>query len=211
MGAFQGNLTYKLFYVQGELPEDWKTLYLTSIRKLEFVPLTADAEDEETVGWVNIERPLQTDFHLDNVVFNDFINLGFRKDRWTIPSDLLKAHLEEAEAEYMIQNEKKHLSRFERDDLKKRVKKLLKERSIPKMKVIDMSWELEQKRVRFWSQSGTVCELFQEFFEETFDLKLLPANPYIHGLQFDLDEDELQSLATVEPSNFMAGVPGMDY
>ena len=46
MGAFQGNLTYKLFYVQGELPEDWKTLYLTSIRKLEFVPLTADAEDE---------------------------------------------------------------------------------------------------------------------------------------------------------------------
>lgn len=211
MGAFQGNLTYKLFFVQGELPEDWKTLFLNNIRKLEFQPLWADSDEDETLGWVNIERPLQTDFHLDNVVFNDFINLGFRKDRWSIPSDLLKAHLEEAEAEYMAQNDKKHLSRFERDDLKKRVKKRLKERSIPKMKVIDMSWEIAQKRVRFWSQSTAVCELFQEFFEETFELKLLPANPYIHGLQFDLDEDELQSLATVEPSNFMAGEPGIDY
>jgi recombination associated protein RdgC len=211
MGAFQGNLTYKTFFVQGELPEDWKTLYLNNIRKLEFKPLTPDAEAEEVVGWVSIERPLQTDFHLNNVVFNSFINLGFRKDRWTIPSDLLKAHLEEAEGEYKIQNEKKHLSRFERDDLKKRVKKLLKERSIPKMKVIDMSWDIERKRVRFWSQSGTVCELFEEFFEETFDLTLQPASPYIHGLQFELSEDELESLATVEPSNFMAGVPTIEY
>lgn len=211
MGAFQGNLTYKMFFVQGELPEDWKTLYLNKIRKLEFQPLNPISDEEETLGWVNVERPLQTDFELNNVVYNTFINLGFRKDRWTIPSDLLKAHVEEAEAEYMIQNEKKHLSRFEREDIKKRVKKLLKERSIPKMKVIDMSWELDKKRVRFWSQSTAVCELFQEFFEETFDLKLLPASPYIHGLQFELDEDELQALATVEPSNFMTGVAGIDY
>lgn len=211
MGAFQGNLTYKLFFVEGELPEGWKDQFLQSIRKFAFEPVTPDSEEEETMGWVSVLRPLQTDFVLNNVVYDDFLCLGLRKDRYTLPSDLLKAHLEELQREYMRKNEKQRLSKFERDDLKTIVKRQLKEKTLPKMKVTDMVWQLSQKRVRYWSQSTAQVELFQEFFEDTFGLKLLPASPYIHGLQNELDDDELTALATVDPANLVTGTAGIDY
>jgi len=211
MGAFSGTLSYKLFFVQGELPEDWKTLFLHGIRRWQFQPLSPEDEDEESLGWVPLERPLQPDIDYNDFVYNDFINLGFRRDRWSLPSALLRARTEEAEREYKEQNEKKKLSKFERDDIKDMVRRQLKEQTIPRMKIIDMSWELSTMRVRLWSQSSTVIELFQEFFEDTFEMKVLPANPYIHGLQLDLDDERLERLATAEPSNFLQGSVGIDY
>lgn len=211
MGAFTGTLSYKLFFVQGDLPDDWKTLFLHGIQRWTFRPLTPEDEDEESLGWVPIQRPLQADISYEDFIFNDFINLGFRRDRWSLPNALLRARTEEAEREYKIANEKQKLSKFERDDIKDMVRTQLKNQTIPRMKVIDMSWELSTMRVRFWSQSSTVIELFQEFFEDTFELKLLPANPYIHGLQLDLDDVRLERLATSEPSNFLEGQVGIDY
>lgn len=211
MGAFQGNLTYKLFFVEGELPEDWKDRYLQSIRKFAFEELTPDSEEEEAMGWVSVLRPLQTDFVLNNVLYDDFLCLGLRKDRYTLPSDLLKAHLEELQREFMRKNEKQRLSKFEREDLKTIVKRRLKEQTLPKMKVTDMVWQLSAKRVRYWSQSASQVEVFQEFFEDTFGLNLLPASPYIYALQNDLDDDELTNLATVEPANLVTGSPTIDY
>lgn len=67
MGAFQGNLMYKLFFVEGELPESWKDQFLQSIRKYAFEPVTPDSEEEEMMGWVSVLRPLQTDFVLKSL------------------------------------------------------------------------------------------------------------------------------------------------
>ena len=210
MGAFQGNLTYKLFFVEGDLPDSWKDHYLAQIDHLKFEPLTPESDADESMGWVEIERPLRSDFMLSNVVYNDFINLGFRRDKYSIPSALLKAHLSEAFREYREQNQKERLTKFEKDDIKTLVQKRLREQSLPAMKVVDMSWEMSTGRVRFWSQSNSLCELFQEYWEDTFDLRLIPANPYIYGLQFNLGDIELERLATVEPSNFVDGRMAME-
>lgn len=207
MGAIAGTLSYKLFYVEGELDDDWKTQFLERIRKNSFKPLTPDNEDEVSEGWVPIDRPLHVnDFDLYTVLFDHFINLGFRQDKYSIPSGLLKAHVAEAEREYMIQNDKDKLSKFERDDIKGIVKRELKEKQLPRMKVFDMSWDLHSGRVRFWSQSGKICETFQGFFEDTFGLKVLPGNPYISALQMGLDADQVEQLGILEATNFVDGL-----
>ena len=90
------------------------------------------------------------------------------------------------------------------------VHKRLKEQSLPTMKVVDMSWEMNTGRVRFWSQSNSLIELFQEYWEDTFELRLIPANPYIFGLHMELGDEELERLATVEPSNFVEGRMAME-
>lgn len=212
MGALQGTLTYKLFYVQGDLPEDFNQFKQDLVEQIEhraFEPLDAEDEDEEHYGWVPIENPLRVEFDLYKVLFDHFINLGLRRDRWSIPSALLKAHVSQAEREYMLDNNKERLSKFEREDIKAIVLKKLKERSMPRMKVTDMSWDIRSGRVRFWSQSGKLCELFQGLFEDTFGLKLLPANPYINAMQLDLTPDQIARIADVEPTNFAnAPVPG---
>ncbi|RAL20051.1 hypothetical protein DL240_18995 [Lujinxingia litoralis] len=196
-----------MFYVQGEVAEGWQDLYLQQIRKNAFKPLKPEDEEEVSEGWVPVERPLQISFDLHTLLFDHFINLGFRQDKYAIPSALLKAHVEEAEREYMIQNDKQRLSKFEREDIKIMVKRKLKEKQLPRMKVIDMSWDLQKGRVRFWSQSSNVCELFQGYFEDTFGLKLLPANPYINAVQLEPGPEKIEELAVVEPTNFIEGLP----
>jgi recombination associated protein RdgC len=203
LGALSGTLTYKLFFVQGELPSDWKTNFVTEVTRHAFEPLTPDDEDEESMGWVMVDRPLHTDFDLYSMLFDHFINLSLRQDRYVIPSALLNAHLAEASREYMRENEKQKLSKFEKNDLKEIVKRELKEQQLPRMRIIDMSWDIRAGRVRFWSHSNKMCELFQGFFEDTFGLKLLPANPYISAVEQDLAPEKVEVLQQVEPSNFV--------
>jgi recombination associated protein RdgC len=203
MGALQGTLTYKLFYVQGELSETWQEEIVEKIKQRAFEPLDPDADEEERYGWVPIETPLKVEFELHKVVFDHFLNLGLRQDKYAIPSALLKAHIEEAERVYMQENSKERLSKFEREDIRDLVRKQLKRLMLPRMGVIDMSWDVQSKRVRFWSQSNKSCELFQGLFEDTFGLKILPANPYIDALQLELAPELVARLGEVDPANFL--------
>ena len=205
MGVFKGSLSYKLFYVQGELEDDWKSRYVERIQDNAFVPLQPDDEDEVSEGWVPIDRPLDTEFDLYSVLFDHYINLGFRRDKYRIPKALLKAHVQDAEREYMIENDKDELSKFEREDIKAIVKQELKEQQLPKMRIIDVSWNIRDGRVRFWSQANKRCEVFQGFFEDTFGLKILPANPYVNAIEQGLTEDDVERLKDIEPTNFIGG------
>ena len=200
MGALQGTLTYKLFYIQTPPEgEEFKEKIVEQLIQGAFEPLDPEEEDEERYGWVPIETPLRVEFEPYNVHFDHFVNFGLRHDKYVIPSDLLRAHLEQAEREYMAQNEKERLSRFEKEDIKTLVRNRLKAQSLPKMKVTDISWDLRTHRVRFWSQSPKTCELLQAMFEDTFGLALLPGNPFTHGSRLPLDDAQLAKLESVEP------------
>jgi DNA recombination-dependent growth factor C len=203
LGAISGTLTYKLFYVEGELPSDWKESFVQSVERHKFEKLRPDDEDEESMGWCIVDRPLHTDFDLYSMLFDHFINLSIRQDRYVVPGAMLNAHLAEATREYMRENKKKKLSKFEKNDLKDMVKRELKEKQMPRMRIIDMSWDIRAGRVRFWSHSNKMCEMFQGFFHDTFGLKLLPANPYINAVEQGLSAEEIEVLQSVEPSNFV--------
>ncbi len=210
MGAIKGSLSYKIFHVQGEPEDGWKERYVERIEANSFTPLTPEDEDEISEGWVPIDRPLQLEFDLYSVLFDHYINLGFRQDRYSIPKALLKAHVAEAEYEYMVENDKEELSKFERDDIKAMVKMELKEQQLPKMRVIDVSWDLHAGVVRFWSQTNKLCETFQGYFQDTFGLKILPANPYINAVESGLGEEKVEMLQDVEPTNFVEGLAGVE-
>lgn len=209
MGALFGSISYKLFFVQGELPAGWKESFLERIKLRRFEELTPDEEDEEKYGWVPVERPLESEFPLASVLYNDYLNLGFRRDRYAIPTERFKAELERVSREFKRQNEVEKLTRFQKEDLSRMVRNDLKRRSIPTMKVTDMSWHLTDGLVRFWSQSAKTCELFQGYFEDTFGMKLLPAGPYITAVGLGVDAELLERLASAEPTNFVEGRIGL--
>jgi DNA recombination-dependent growth factor C len=207
LGAISGTLTYKLFYVEGELPSDWKDSFVQGVERHKFEKLRPDDEDEESVGWTIIDRPLHTDFDLYSMLFDHFINLSLRQDRYVVPGAMLNAHLAEATREYLDENKKKKLSKFEKDDLKDMVKRELKEKQLPRMRTIDMSWDIRNGRVRFWTHSNKTCEMFQGIFHDTFGLKLLPANPYINAVEQGLEPEEVEVLQSVDQSNFVGSGP----
>ena len=209
MGAFNGSMSYKLFFVEGDLPSGWKEHFLERITARAFSELSPDDEDEEAYGWVPIERPLDREFPYASVVYNDYLNLGFRKDKFAISTDRFKAQFAAVTREFLSQNEQEKLTRMQRDDLKKMVRNDLKRRTLPTMKVTDVSWNLSRAEVRFWSQSTKLCELFQGYFEDTFGMKLMPAGPYITAIQIGLDPETIATLAMVEPTNFVEGRVGV--
>ncbi len=208
MGAFSGSISYKQFYVEGDLPNDWKEKYLERITHFAFEELTADDERDEAFGWVPVERPLERDFPLARVIFNEYLTLGLRRDAFSISPDRLKAETAAGTREFLADHKSEKLNKTQKEEIARDTKLRLRERALPTMKVIDMSWNLDEKHVRFWNQSPKICELFQGLFEETFQLKLKPANPYINALKSELNEDELEFLTEVEPSHFVHGTVG---
>lgn len=203
MGVFSGSLSYKTFHVHGDLPDDWKTRYVERIEHYSFDPLLPEDDDGVSEGWVPLERPLDTEFDLYSILYDHYLTLGFRRDKYTIPKALLDAHIAEAEREYRLQNDKDELSKYEREDIASIVERELREKQLPKMRIIDVCWDIRNEKVRFWSQANARCETFQQLFEKTFEVDVVPANPYINAVELGADEDRIEKLQDVEPTNFI--------
>ncbi len=202
MGALSGSLTYELYFPEEEPPDNWTNLFVEKLNLNAFEPLDPEEDEDESIGWVHMERPLQTQFELKDVHHDSFLNLGFRRDRYSIPSALIDAHVEEAERDYKEEHDKDTLQKHEREEIEQMVEQKLREETLPKMRLVDMSWHLPSGRVRFWSHANKLNELFRQLFEETFEIQLLPASPYVNGLQLGLAPERIERLQRVEPTDF---------
>lgn len=202
MGALSGSLTYELYFPEEEPPENWRNFFTERINLEAFEPLDPEEDEDESIGWVHLERPLQTQFEPKDIHFDEYLNLGFRRDRYSIPTALLDAHVEEAERDYKTEHDKETLKKHEREEIEQMVEQKLRKETLPKMRLVDFSWDLSSNRVRFWSHANKLNELFRELFEETFGIQLLPASPYVNGLQLDLAPDRIERLQRIEPTDF---------
>ena len=202
MGALNGSLTYAKYYVDGDLPADFRDSFTERVQQSTFVPLAAEDEDEERTGWCSIEHPFDLELDRHKIFFNEYLNLGYRTDKWRLPSALVKAHYTEAERKYMADQKKTKVSKREKEDIKAVVEQKLKRQLLPAMKVIDVSWNLHRGELRFWTQSAKVCELFEEFFEETFGVTLVPETAYTSATEYELGDKELGLLEQIEATTF---------
>lgn len=200
MGAFGGSMTYTTFHVRGEVEAGFRDRFLKGIQREAFKELAVESEDEESVGWVAIEHPFDTELDYDKVFFNSYLNLGLRLDRWRIPAPLFRAYFTDAERKYLAETGRERLSKRDKEELKAVVTLRLKRQSIPAMKVVDLSWNLDTGVVRFWNQSAKVHETLEELFEASFGLHLMRATPYVVAMQCGLDEARLDALLDLEPT-----------
>ncbi|MFT3774984.1 MAG: hypothetical protein QM820_57280 [Minicystis sp.] len=207
MGALKGSISFAKFYVRGELPEGFRDTFIERLRLRAFRPLTVEEEDEQRAGWVSIENPLDTDLDHPKVFFNSYLNLGYRVDRWVIPSPLFKAHFGEAEREYLAKRGREKLGKREKEELKAVVSRRLRAQLMPVMKVIDLSWNLDTGVVRFWNQSARVHEGLSELFEDSFGLQLVPQSPYTTAADIGLSPAQVAAFEMLKPTAFHAVQP----
>ncbi len=204
MGAFRGSITYSRFHVRGELPADFRERFVASIGLRAFRELDPGEELDFRAGWCSIEHPFDVDLTPEKVFFNGYLNLGFRVDTWRIPSALFKASFREAERQYLATHGGEKLSRVQKKDLEAVVISTLRRKLVPSMKVVDLSWGLDEGVVRFFQQSPKQHELMIDLFEKTFDLELVPEGAYVTAELRGLDASTLEALPTLEPTAFHA-------
>jgi recombination associated protein RdgC len=197
--ALKGSLSYSRLFVEGDLPGDFRDRFTKALRLRAMKPLSPDEELLERSGWCVMGDPFEVDLGYDDVFYNEFLNLGFRTDKWVIPTSLLRAKLREAETAALERKGRERLSRQEKNELKELVTKRLRKQLPPTTRVVDASWSLEEGIVRFFSQADRSIAAFSELFERTFQLKLVTEAPYTLAARLGLSKAEETAWQTLEP------------
>ncbi len=204
MGAFQGSISYARFHIQGELPDNFADRFVRRIRNKAFEPLSVDDDGDRKWGWCSATDPFDLELDREKVLFNSYLNLGLRVDRWAVPSALFKAHFAQAQKALLEKRGRDRLTRREKDELRTIVTRKLRKQILPTMRVTDLSWNLDHGIVRFWSRSGRAIEVMQELFEKTFELKLVPHGAYAVAVRAKLGSEAMRGLESLEPAAFHA-------
>jgi len=205
MGAFSGNLTYKQYYVKDELPEGWSEAYEQAIQRHVFRPLTPEGELERTIGWCSPHFPLDLELNSGIYLYNEYITLAMRVDTWTVPASTLKIYTEAETRRVMKDQNRNTVSRYERVEIKERVKMELRRKTLPAIKTVDMAWNWQTGRVRFFSSSQRLNLEFIDLFEETFTRPLMPDGAYgaCNMPDLGLTEEESKRLEYLDPVPFV--------
>ncbi|MFA5625203.1 MAG: recombination-associated protein RdgC [Bradymonadales bacterium] len=198
MGALEGSLSFKSYYVDGEPPNDFHADYLKRLQRGAFEPLSPVGDDERHVGWVSVQHPLQSEFRREDIFFNQYILFGMRIDKWALPSTWLKALIKQ-ETELRFAGQDVKISKRVKDEIKAEVVLALRQKTLPTMKLIDIVWNIAEHQLRFWSNSKAESEEFEEFFEETFDLRLRPESPYTMAEFLGFEQKALDKMLSATP------------
>lgn len=202
MGAFRGSISFSKFHVRGELPRTFRDRFMKALRLRTFRPLDPAEDLDHRVGWVAPQDPFDLELENEKVFFNDYLNLGFRIDRWRIPAPLWKASFRAAERDWLAKHNQEKLSRAQKKNLEAIVAAQLRKRIVPAMKVIDLSWNLNGGVARFFSNSKKTHELLIELFEKTFELELVLDGVYVAAEKRELPKKVLDALPKLEPAVF---------
>jgi len=202
--ALKGSLTYCRLFVEGELPEDFRDRFVRSIRVRAMKPLDPEEEATERSGWCVMGEPFAIPDDYETIFYNAFLNVGLRTDRWAIPGALLRAKVREAEAAFLQKKGRERLSRKEKTELKELTARKLRRQLAPVTKVIDMSWALDERIVRFFSHAPKPLAALTELFHRTFGLTLVPEAPYTLAARAGLSKAQDEAWPLLEPTLFGA-------
>ncbi len=199
LGAFRGSISFTKFHVRGDLPADFRDRFVEAIRLRTFRELDATAEADQGIGWCGVDQPFELDLVHEKVFYGDYLNLGLRTDAWRIPSSLFKASFREAERELLGKQGGEKLTRSQKKNLEAVVVRALRQRVVPAMSVVDLSWSLGDRVVRFFHQSPKQHEAMIALFEKTFGLELAEDGAYLTAEKRGLESTLLERLHQLEP------------
>jgi recombination associated protein RdgC len=209
MSALSGSLTYARLFVDGPLPEDHRTRFLDSLRARAMKPLEAEDDAPERSGFCAFGDPYQLELDYERVFYNNFLNLGFRTDRWAIPPALLRANVREAEQVYLAKKGRERLTKREKGEIKEVVLKQMRRQTTPVVRAVDLSWSLEEGLVRFFSHSPRSVLAMGDMFHKLFGLKLIPETPYTLAERLGLSPTEVAAWDRLEVTSLL-GVKGVE-
>jgi recombination associated protein RdgC len=203
MPALKGSLTYTRFYVDGDLPDDHVDTFFDAIQHWAMRPLEPDEDLSERTGWTRMGEPFEVELDYESVFVDHYINLTMRTDKWVIPTPMLRAKLREAEAALLARKGRERLSRKERMELKEVVSRKLRRQLAPTTRAVDLSWSLEEKVVRFFSQTTASVSLMEEMFTKTFGLKLVRESPYTLAARLGLTDAQERAWEALDATSLL--------
>lgn len=207
MGAFAGTLTMTCYYVQGEIPSDFRESFIAALEKHRFKDIEVELDHEESIGFVNAADPFDTEFELNKVLWGSYLVFALRHDVIRLPATAFKMHLKKAADEYRKKTGKEKLSKGELEEVKERLERQLRKKALPNIKTYDVVWNMDRGVLWLWTTNKKMNEQFVDLFQEAFGLLPLEKNPYSQIEKMGFEEDFLSRVIELEPAA-MSAPPG---
>ncbi|MGB9690886.1 MAG: recombination-associated protein RdgC [Candidatus Sumerlaeaceae bacterium] len=172
MGLINGSVTYRKFRVADSLPKGFHEKLLMGLQRHAFREIDPKNNPEQSIGWVNPSDPFDADLTLDKVLVGDWLLLGMRWDRKTVPSLLLKSRIAEKIRASLAERRQRKLSREEVQQIRQGVKEALLATVAPTTAVYEALWNLKTGIVFFSAHATRVVDHFVDLFEDTTGLGL---------------------------------------
>ena len=199
MGALKGSISVRRYAVLDPLPADPRQKLTRGIRSHLFLPLDPAAELDHSVGWVSILDSADTDLGTDKLFFvapgGEQLRLALRIDVLKPPPSEVRRQLQSKVAAHEAEHGRP-ATRREKGLLKDAIVRALRKRAFPRVRVTDVVWDLDLRRLYFWSQSKATNEAFLDLFVKSFGLRLETEGP----ARWALGAVDKKALAQLEPT-----------
>jgi len=202
LGALAGSISTTAYYVEGKLESGFRETFLAGMQKYLFEDISVESDDTESWGWVNIHDPFDTDLRIDNVHWDAYFLFGLRQDVLRVPASLFKLYLKQRFDAYKAEFGKDRLTKSEKDNMKDLLERELRRKTLPSIKVHDVAWNLDRGELWLFATNKAVREQFEERFDRSFGLNLIPRNAYSLLERRGLDDGALADAARLEATVF---------
>ncbi|THB74243.1 MAG: DNA recombination-dependent growth factor C [Desulfobulbaceae bacterium] len=201
MGLLSGTASIVRFGVEGELPSDPLAFIDQRVAAYSFGDIDENL-DEYSIGWVSVANMFDNEFRYASYLNGDFIALSMRIDERKVSPAILKKFVQKEEERIKREKQIPSIGRAMRADIKERVRAELTRKSIPVPSIFDVSWNLSEQSVMFFSTNKKIHAVLEDFFKDCFGLLLVQQIPFVTAQSF-LDDESNERLSSISPSLFV--------
>ena len=172
MSFESGSISFRMFYVPGELPVDiYEKFAADVLGSVDYLL------DEEIHGWVGPRHLLDRDINEGTAWPSGFLRLTLTQAQRKIPASLLRAECRMEELARMQAEHRDFVNRATRSEIKKQVTERLLPQMPPQLKGVDFCYDPKEKTLYATALSETQLDAFLINFGKTTGVKLIPIEP----------------------------------
>lgn len=208
MGFVNNTISYVTYQViDKDIPRDeLRRRILDGLTVGRISSIDVELGHDHTAGFALFEDPLSTDFSEGEVFFDPLVLFSFRLDKLNVPANTARLYVKRRVQERLDSTRRTKMPREEREELSDGVKLELLRRALPAINAIDVVWDLNSNRIRFYSTAAAMNEEFLVRFNQHVGLKLRMMNG-VGILESRLEERELDQVWHLLPTSFRLGAP----
>jgi len=197
MGLLSRTSTFVRYSVEGQLPDNFWDFTAERIAQFSFRDID-DTFDEYSIGWVAVDNMFDSAFAHASYAVGDQIVLSLRIDERKVSKILLKKFSLKEEERLKKERQIPRLSRNQRVQIKEDIHLQLVKKALPVPSVYELSWNLADNTVLFYSISPKAQSILEDFFKECFGFTIILQVPYLAAANL-LDLSEQERLKEVQP------------
>lgn len=176
MPIHRGSLSFARFRLASAPPKDTRRWLSKALESRGFEGIDPKGDDDRAAGFVSIERQDTAEFPASEVFRGMHALFGWRVEKLRIPGQALRTQLSEWAQGFEKKNGRSP-GRREKTEQKDLIRRALRSKTEPTVKVFDVSLDFTAKELQVWATSRTVVDEIIEALTASLDARFIPLVP----------------------------------